>query len=80
MKGSPSANVIVLLICDAEENALKNVVCFVKKGMDKFTYTKTHSQDKEVVDKRSKIKTTRCGRIVRPLDQLSLWSRAIFFL
>ena len=31
MKGSPSPNVIVLLICDAEENALKNVVCFVKK-------------------------------------------------
>ena len=55
MKGSPSANVIELFSCDAEENTLKNVACFVKKKvMNKFTYTNTHPQDKEIVDKRPK--------------------------
>ena len=54
MRGSQSENVMELFSYDAEKKTLENVACFVKKIMNKFTYTKTHPQYKEVVENEPK--------------------------
>ena len=48
MKGSPSGNVLEVFDYDVEEKTLGNVACFVREVMHKFTYNKTHSEDKEL--------------------------------